>query len=195
MCWEHGVWWHYRKKPKGMGSRRPTLSGTPWRPRRSSMELHEPPWRHPRNSMSLHGDFHGPPRTSVELSRTPMEASMEEVRGGSMELRGGLHGDLHEASTDLHGDLHGAPRTSMKTFMETSTELPDLHGAPWRPPRSFHGASTDLHGDSMDFRGAPWASMELHGGFHGAPNNVGNSVFCNVGGAPQTVREKTFRAL
>ena len=40
--------------------------------------------------------------------------------------------------------------------MEVSTDL--------------HGASTDLHGD---LHGPPWSSMELRGGLHGVPDNVG----------------------
>ena len=31
----------------------------------------------------------------------------------------------------------------------------------------LHGASTELHGASMELHGA----MELHGGFHGVPDN------------------------
>ena len=55
------------------------LHGGPWRPPWRSVE---PPWRPPRTSMEAHA------WRSVEVS---MEVSME-AHGGSMEVRGDLHG-------------------------------------------------------------------------------------------------------
>ena len=56
----------------------------------------------------------------------------------------------------------------------------NLHGAPWRPPRSSMKASTEPHGPpwtsmeaSTDLHGTPWrpprTSTGLHGDLHGAP--------------------------
>ena len=62
----------------------------------------------------------------------------------SMELHGGSWSSM-EVSTDLHG---------------AST---DLHGGLHRPPRSLHGPPWR----------SPRTSMELRGGLHGVPDNVG----------------------
>ena len=93
----------------------------------------------------------------------------------SMEISMSLHGDLHEPPWSLHGPPTSMepPRTSMEpplTSMEVSTDL--------------HGASTDLHGGlrrpPWSLHGPPWrsppTSMELRGGLHGVPDNVGRRL-------------------
>ena len=110
----------------------------------ASIDVHGCLWR-------LCGGIHGGPWSSVEVSM--------EVRGGSMDLHGGLYG----AFTDLHGDLHGASRYLHEGF----------HGAPWSSPWSSVEVSMEFRGG---LRGGSWSSItELHcGGLHGFPDNVGH---------------------
>ena len=52
-----------------------------------------------------------------------------------------------------------------------------LHGGSWRSPWRSVEVSMEVRGGSMELRegllGGSWSSMELRGGLHGVPNNVG----------------------